>query len=272
MKQVLTGCVSLLTAGAAAAQLIECIDAKGQRRLRGPVPPDTVKENRLMKSGAGPGPAAGSSRLRRPNRSPRAMPSSKNARSSARRRRNKRTKSKPTPRKSNVTVRKRAHNCVLCRTVSVSRARTPRPANALCSKTRTGRPKLQARKNPSTRGATRNNRYSGAHSARRFHPAYRARAPRLLRVRNQRPVNFDPVAVVQDRRQIGAFSKYADGSRARDDFGMSMPDAGSLERLRDCRSHRNPQRLHILFLRQRVDDLNFDCRAGHFIHTGFAHA
>ena len=31
MKQVLTGCVLLLTAGAASAQLMECIDAKGAK-------------------------------------------------------------------------------------------------------------------------------------------------------------------------------------------------------------------------------------------------
>ncbi len=61
MRQVLTGCVLLLTAGAAAAQLMECIDAKGAKTFAQYCPPDTVKENRLMKSGAGPGPAAGSS-------------------------------------------------------------------------------------------------------------------------------------------------------------------------------------------------------------------
>ena len=58
MRQVLTGCVLLLTAGAAAAQLMECIDAKGAKTFAHYCPPDTVKENRLMKSGAGPGPAA----------------------------------------------------------------------------------------------------------------------------------------------------------------------------------------------------------------------
>lgn len=61
MRQVLTGCVLLLAAGAASGQLMECIDAKGAKTFAHYCPPDTVKENKLMKSGAGPGAAAGSS-------------------------------------------------------------------------------------------------------------------------------------------------------------------------------------------------------------------
>ena len=60
MRQMLTGCVLLLAAGAAAAQLMECIDAKGAKTFAHYCPPDTIKENKLMKSGAGPGPATGS--------------------------------------------------------------------------------------------------------------------------------------------------------------------------------------------------------------------
>ena len=61
MRPMLTGCVLLLTAGTAAGQLMECVDAKGAKTFANYCPPDTVKENRLMKSGAGPGPATGSS-------------------------------------------------------------------------------------------------------------------------------------------------------------------------------------------------------------------
>jgi hypothetical protein len=47
-------------AGTAAAQILECIDAKGNRTIAQFCPPGTVKETKLMKSGAGGTPAAGS--------------------------------------------------------------------------------------------------------------------------------------------------------------------------------------------------------------------
>jgi hypothetical protein len=61
MRQILTGCVLLLAAGAASGQLMECVDAKGAKTFAQFCPPGTVKENKLMKSGAGPGSAPGSS-------------------------------------------------------------------------------------------------------------------------------------------------------------------------------------------------------------------
>jgi hypothetical protein len=61
MRQILTGCVLLLAAGAAPGQMMECIDAKGAKTFANFCPPGTVKENKLMKSGAGPAPATGSS-------------------------------------------------------------------------------------------------------------------------------------------------------------------------------------------------------------------
>ena len=59
MKQLLTGCVLLLAAGAATGQVMECFDAKGTKTIAQFCPPGTVKENKLMKGGAGPAPAAG---------------------------------------------------------------------------------------------------------------------------------------------------------------------------------------------------------------------
>jgi hypothetical protein len=61
MRQLLTGCVLLLATGVAAGQVMECFDAKGTKTIAQFCPPGTVKENKLMKGGAGPGPAAGSS-------------------------------------------------------------------------------------------------------------------------------------------------------------------------------------------------------------------
>lgn len=60
MKRLLTGYVlaMLLTAGTAAAQVMECFDAKGAKTIAQFCPPGTVKENKLMKGGAGPGPAS----------------------------------------------------------------------------------------------------------------------------------------------------------------------------------------------------------------------
>ena len=60
MKQLLTGCVLLMAAGSAAAQVMECFDVKGTKTIAQFCPPGTVRENKLMKGGAGPGPASGS--------------------------------------------------------------------------------------------------------------------------------------------------------------------------------------------------------------------
>ncbi len=60
MRQILTGCVLLLAAGAAAGQVMECFDAKGAKTIAQFCPPGTVRENKLMKGGAGPGPTSGS--------------------------------------------------------------------------------------------------------------------------------------------------------------------------------------------------------------------
>ncbi len=43
----------MLLAGAAAGQIFECVDAKGNREFAQICPPGTVKETRLMNSGAG---------------------------------------------------------------------------------------------------------------------------------------------------------------------------------------------------------------------------
>jgi hypothetical protein len=61
MRRMLIGCTLLLATGAATAQVMECIDAKGTKTITQFCPPGTVKENKLMKGGAGPGPAGGSS-------------------------------------------------------------------------------------------------------------------------------------------------------------------------------------------------------------------
>lgn len=61
MKRLLTCCALLLAAGGAAGQVVECVDAKGNKTIAQFCPPGTVKENKLMKGGAGPGPASGAS-------------------------------------------------------------------------------------------------------------------------------------------------------------------------------------------------------------------
>ena len=53
MKRFLTGCATMLLAGAAAGQVMECVDAKGNKEYARVCPPGTVKENKLMKGGAG---------------------------------------------------------------------------------------------------------------------------------------------------------------------------------------------------------------------------
>ena len=57
MIRLFMACVGLLIAGSAAAQILECIDAKGNRTIAQFCPPGTVKETKLMKSGAGGTPA-----------------------------------------------------------------------------------------------------------------------------------------------------------------------------------------------------------------------
>ena len=53
MKRLLMGCAALLAAGAAAGQVLECVDAKGNKEYAQTCPPGTVKETQLMKSSAG---------------------------------------------------------------------------------------------------------------------------------------------------------------------------------------------------------------------------
>jgi hypothetical protein len=55
MSRLLTGFALLLAAGAASGQMVECIDAKGNRTFAQFCPPSTVKENKLMKGGASMG-------------------------------------------------------------------------------------------------------------------------------------------------------------------------------------------------------------------------
>jgi hypothetical protein len=59
MRQILTGVALLLAAGAAAGQVMECFDAKGVKTIAQFCPPGTVRENKMMKGGAGPGPTSG---------------------------------------------------------------------------------------------------------------------------------------------------------------------------------------------------------------------
>ena len=53
MKRLLAGCAAMLLAGAAAGQIFECVDAKGNKEYAQTCPPGTVKETKLMKSGGG---------------------------------------------------------------------------------------------------------------------------------------------------------------------------------------------------------------------------
>jgi len=53
MKRLLIGCAAVLAAGAAAGQVLECVDAKGKKEYAQTCPPGTVKETKLMKSSAG---------------------------------------------------------------------------------------------------------------------------------------------------------------------------------------------------------------------------
>jgi hypothetical protein len=53
MKRLLIGCAAILAAGAAAGQVLECVDAKGNKEYAQTCPPGTVKETKLMKGGTG---------------------------------------------------------------------------------------------------------------------------------------------------------------------------------------------------------------------------
>ena len=53
MKRLLTGCAAMLLAGAAAGQIMECVDAKGNKEYAKVCPPGTVKETKLIKGGVG---------------------------------------------------------------------------------------------------------------------------------------------------------------------------------------------------------------------------
>src|SRR5450759_4843726 len=53
MKRLLIGCAAILAAGAAAGQVLECVDAKGKKEYAQTCPPGTVKETKLMKSSPG---------------------------------------------------------------------------------------------------------------------------------------------------------------------------------------------------------------------------
>ncbi len=53
MNTLLTGCVAMLFTGVASAQIMECVDAKGNKEYAQVCPPGTVKENKLSKGGSG---------------------------------------------------------------------------------------------------------------------------------------------------------------------------------------------------------------------------
>jgi hypothetical protein len=53
MKRLIIGCLSVLWAGAVAGQILECVDAKGKKEYAQVCPSGTVRETKLMNSGAG---------------------------------------------------------------------------------------------------------------------------------------------------------------------------------------------------------------------------
>ena len=53
MKRLLAGCIAMLVAGAAAGQVLVCVDAKGKKEYAQTCPPGTVKETKVMKGGTG---------------------------------------------------------------------------------------------------------------------------------------------------------------------------------------------------------------------------
>ena len=58
MMRLLMGLAMAVAAGAAAGQVMECVDAQGRKEYAQVCPPGTVKENRLMKSSPAAKPAA----------------------------------------------------------------------------------------------------------------------------------------------------------------------------------------------------------------------
>ena len=53
MKRLLMGCAAMLVTQAAMGQIMECVDAKGNKEYAQTCPPGTVKETKLMKGGTG---------------------------------------------------------------------------------------------------------------------------------------------------------------------------------------------------------------------------
>ena len=53
MKRLLIGCAAMLAAGAAAGQVLECVDAKGKKEYAQTCPPGTVRETVLNKNRPG---------------------------------------------------------------------------------------------------------------------------------------------------------------------------------------------------------------------------
>jgi hypothetical protein len=51
MKRLMMGCAVMLATHAAIGQVMECVDAKGNKSIAQFCPPGTVKENQLMKGG-----------------------------------------------------------------------------------------------------------------------------------------------------------------------------------------------------------------------------
>ncbi len=53
MKRLVTLCAAMLLTSTAAGQIFECVDAKGRKEFAQSCPPGTVKETKLLSSGAG---------------------------------------------------------------------------------------------------------------------------------------------------------------------------------------------------------------------------
>ena len=68
MTRLLSACAGLLLAGGAAAQIMECIDAKGHREYAQVCAPGTVRQNQVSK-GASRGPASASAPAAAPAKS-----------------------------------------------------------------------------------------------------------------------------------------------------------------------------------------------------------
>lgn len=53
LKRLLTGCAAMLVTQAALGQIVECVDAKGNKTIAQFCPPGTVRETQLSKGGTG---------------------------------------------------------------------------------------------------------------------------------------------------------------------------------------------------------------------------